>query len=128
MLNPELLIRLCKYINGISKNEDGKLLECGGTENHIHLLISLPPKRAIIDFVRVIKTNSSKWLHEELSFNKFGWQNGYGFFSVSYSELEKVRTYIQNQADHHKKISFKEEFLLFLKKNCIAYDENYIWK
>ncbi len=128
LIQTEIRIPLYKYIHGIIKNEEGKLLESGGTENHIHLLVSLSPKRSIVDFIRIIKTNSSKWLHADLSLKNFGWQNGYGLFSVSYSELEKVKRYIQNQVDHHKKISFKEEFLLFLKKNCISYNEKYIWE
>ena len=108
--------------------ERGKLLEAGGTENHIHLLISLPPNRSVIGFVRIIKTNSSKWLHSDLSLNDFGWQKGYGLFSVSYSELEKVKIYIQNQTNHHKKMSYSEEFILFLQKNSIPYNEKYIWE
>ena len=124
----EARLPLYKYIDGIIKKGKGKLLEAGGTENHIHLLISLPPNRSVIDFVRIIKTNSSKWLHSDLSLIDFGWQNGYGLFSVSFSELEKVKKYIQNQTNHHKKMSFREEFILFLEKNSIPYNEKYIWE
>lgn len=103
-------------------------MEIGGTENHVHILMSFPPDKSAVDFVRTVKTNSSKWLRKDLSLNFFGWQNGYGLFSVSYSELKKVKNYILNQAAHHKKMSLNEEFILFLKKNCVAFDEKYIFE
>ena len=127
LISPDIRIPLYKYIHGIVQNEEGKLMEAGGTGNHVHLLISLPPKKSVADFVRTIKTNSSKWVHEDRGLSSFAWQKGYGLFSVSCSELERVKAYIQNQEEHHKKVSFQDEFLRFLKKNNISYDEKYIW-
>lgn len=128
LITPEIQLPLYKYIHGIIKNEKGKLMERGGTENHVHILMSFPPDKSAVDFVRTVKTNSSKWLRKDLSLNFFGWQNGYGLFSVRYSELKRVKNYILNQAAHHKKMSFKEEFILFFKKNCISCDEKYIFE
>lgn len=128
MIGPQIRLPLYKYINGIIENQKGKLLETGGTENHIHLLMSLSPQISVVDTIRVIKTNSSKWVHDDLLFEDFGWQNGYAFFSVSYSMVQEIKKYIKNQIEHHKKVSFKEEFTLFLKKNNIKYAESYIWK
>lgn len=128
LIPPDMKIPLYKYINGIVENEAGKLLEAGGTENHVHLLISLPPRKSVVDFIRTIKANSSRWMHEDKSLSNFGWQKGYGLFSVSHSDLDRVKKYIKNQEEHHKKMSFKEELLLFLKKNNVMYNEKYIWE
>ena len=88
----------------------------------------LPPTIAVADGLRVLKTNSSKWIHQTRRFREFGWQVGYGAFSVSQSNAPAVVKYIQGQEDHHRKISFQEEFVAFLKKHKIAYDPRYIWE
>ena len=87
----------------------------------------MPPKLAMADVLRVIKTNSSRWVREEKT-RRFGWQAGYGGFSVSESKAPQVMRYIANQEQHHRKRTFQEEFLAFLKKNNIEYDERYIWQ
>jgi hypothetical protein len=92
-------------------------------------LLSLPPTVALADVMRTQKANSSKWMHEQWPRREaFAWQAGYGAFSVSQSNLEAVRTYIANQEEHHKRVTFQEEFLAFLKRHGIAYDERYIWE
>jgi putative transposase len=98
-------------------------------QDHVHLLISLPPMIAFSDAMRIVKANSSRWVGEKWSARKsFGWQVGYGAFSVSKSNVSEDVKYIQNQEAHHKKVTFQEEFIAFLKKHEIGYDERYIWE
>ena len=94
---------------------------------HVHLLCSLPPTVATADVLRVVKTNSSRWVHRDRRLAGFDWQTGYGAFSVSQSLAPAVVRYIQDQEKHHRRVTFQEEFIAFLKKNGIAYDERYIW-
>ncbi|MCZ7582323.1 MAG: IS200/IS605 family transposase [Deltaproteobacteria bacterium] len=119
--------RLYRYIGGIIKNERQKLLAAGGTHDHIHLLVSLRTDKALANFVRVVKANSSKWLHETYtSLKNEGWQSGYGAFTVSYSNVEAVKKYIETQEEHHQKISFVDELKLFLKKHQIPFDDRFL--
>jgi REP element-mobilizing transposase RayT len=88
----------------------------------------MPPDVCVIDFMRVLKTNSSKWVHERWPERRlFAWQTGYAAFSVSASGVEEVRRYIEKQEEHHKKRSFQEEFVALLRKHGIEFDERYIW-
>lgn len=97
--------------------------------DHIHLLVSLGKEIAVSDLLRLLKTNSSKWIHEEFPDQQdFAWQTGYGAFAVSFSNLEQVKRYIANQAKHRAKLSFKEDFVALLKKHDIEYDEKYLWE
>jgi REP element-mobilizing transposase RayT len=92
------------------------------------LLVSLPPNIALADAVRTVKANSSRWVHQKwVSREAFAWQSGYGAFSVSQSNRAEVEKYIANQEEHHRHVSFQEEFLAFLKRHGIAYDERYVW-
>jgi putative transposase len=117
------------YIGGIVKGIEGKLLEINGVADHVHLLVKLPPKIAVSDGIREIKANSSKWLNEEKSkFYKFGWQDGFAAFSVSESQVDRVRGYIRNQKQRHKRMTFKEELVAMLDKHRIEYDKRYIWR
>jgi putative transposase len=93
-----------------------------------HLLIKTPATAAPADILRVLKTNSSKWVHETIPHSGFAWQTGYGAFSVSHSAVESVRTYIASQEGHHKHVSFQDEFTTFLQRHEIEYDERYIWE
>jgi REP element-mobilizing transposase RayT len=103
--------------------------EIGGVEDHVHLLLSLPRTLTISNLLEDIKKISSKWMKDNAKGLKyFGWQNGYGVFSVSESVKEKVIEYIQNQKEHHKKVTFQEEFLKFLKVNKVPYNEEFLWK
>jgi len=116
------------YLGGIVRELRGTALAINGTADHVHLLVRVPPVKAVADIARVIKTNSSRWLHERWPEKRqFAWQTGYGAFSVSESNVDAVRNYIYGQAEHHKARSFQEEFVAFLKRNNISYDEGYIW-
>ena len=127
-ISPEIRDDLLAYIGGIVRHMGGKTLSAGGTADHVHLLLELPSHVAVADTLRVVKTNSSRWAHERWPERRlFSWQTGYAAFSVSESNLQAVRDYINNQEQRHKKVDFREEFLTFLKKNGITYDERYVW-
>ena len=128
MIDAELKPRLHAYMGGIIGELEGKALIVGGTADHVHLLASLPAKIAVADAMRVVKTNSSRWVHEEWSKRvEFAWQTGYGAFSVSQSAMEAVKRYIANQEEHHRRMTFQEEFLELLRRHGIEYDERYVW-
>ena len=117
--------RLWAYLAGICKNYDMIALAVGGTENHVHMLLHLPAKLALAKPVLLLKANSSKWMGEQGK--EFSWQEGYGAFSVSSSNLDQVIRYIQNQEAHHRKTSFEEEFRAFLRRHGVDYDPKYIF-
>lgn len=118
---------LYEYIGGIIRGERGILLEIGGVPDHVHLLAKFKTDIAVSMMVQKIKGKSSGWVNERSSHAaRFEWQAGYGIFSVSESLVDKVRRYIRNQEEHHKKVSFKDELIALLKKNGIPYDERYL--
>ena len=120
--------RLFEYIGGIIRHEKGILRCAGGVVDHVHLLATLPPTRAISDWMRVVKSNSSGWIHETFPDQRaFGWQDGYGAFTVSKSGLAEVERYIAGQEEHHRRVSFQEEFVEFLRRHEIDYDARYLW-
>jgi putative transposase len=120
---------LYPYMGGIIREINGTALAINGPQDHVHLLVSLPANVAISDAMRVLKTNSSRWVHEQWPQRRgFAWQTGYGVFSVSQSNADQVCAYIANQEEHHRHVSFQEEFLAFLKRHGIAFDERYIWE
>jgi len=128
LIAPELAPRLYDYFGGIMKGQACALLTAGGMPDHVHLLVSLSREVSMADAVRVLKANSSKWIHETVSnLRQFAWQNGYAAFSVSYSNLGQVKQYLANQGEHHRVATFQEEFLAFLKRHNIQYDERYVW-
>ena len=103
-------------------------LKVGGVEDHVHALVTAPPTIAPFQIAQLLKGISSKWIHEEFaSLKNFSWQDGYGGFTVSKSNIPSVIKYIDNQREHHRKKTFQEEYLEFLKANCIKYDERYLW-
>lgn len=120
---------LYKYITGIAQNNNHKLLVINGMPDHIHILIGVRPSQSISDLMKDIKQSSSKWINEN-KFTKvhFEWQEGYGAFSYSKSQINTVIKYIQNQEEHHKTKTFLEEYLEILQKFEIEYDEKYIFK
>jgi putative transposase len=118
---------LLAYMGGILRELRGTLRAAGARLDHVHLLCSLPPALAVADAMRVVKTNSSLWLHRDRRLRAFDWQTGYGAFSVSQSQAPAVVRYLRDQEKHHRRMTFQEEFIGFLKKNGIAYDERYIW-
>jgi len=99
--------------------------EIGGVEDHVHLLFHLPPSLALARAVTLFKSNSSKWMNE--SVGKFAWQEGYGAFSVSASNLAAVVKYIQDQENHHRKISFEDEYLALLKNHGVEFDPKHVF-
>ena len=128
LIDESMQSRLYHYLSGIVRNQDSQLIKAGGMPDHIHLLCSLGRQTAVADLIRTIKTNSSKWIHEQYSHNQnFAWQNGYGAFAVSYSKMESVQKYIANQAEHHRVRSFQDELRELLKRHHIEIDEKYAW-
>ena len=120
---------LYKYISGIIKNKNQKLFAINGMSDHVHILCSIDPKIAISDLVRDIKNNSSKFINEKNWFRgKFMWQEGFGVFSFSRSQRSNVIAYIKNQEMHHKKRTFREEYLEMLSKSDVNFDMKYIFE
>ena len=114
------------YIGGIVKRQGGTIIAVGGMPDHIHIVTRLPTNLCAADFVRVVKSNSSKKTNEHVTGMKFGWQRGYGAFSVSQSALSAVVQYVRNQELHHRHRSFQDELKILLTKHGIDYDERYL--
>ena len=120
---------LYAYIGGTLKDHDAVLLKSGGVEDHVHLLIRFNPKFAISDTIKLAKANSSRWINETKKMSKkFQWQPGYGAFSVSASQVDVVKKYIENQKEHHRSRSYREEFLQLLDRHGIVFDEQYVFE
>lgn len=120
---------LHKYITGIVRNKGQKLISINGMSDHLHILIGLRPAMALADLVRDIKSDSSDWVNRRRFVRgKFAWQEGYGAFSYGHSQLDTVVRYIQNQERHHKRRTFKNEYLALLKKFEIEFKEEYVFK
>jgi putative transposase len=120
--------RLYAYIGGVLREEKGSLVAAGGMPDHVHLLVSLGRASSVANILQRIKGGSSHWIHETIpNLGGFAWQAGYAAFAVSYSQVESVKHYIATQAEHHRTVTFKEEFLAFLRKHDLAFDEQYIW-
>ncbi len=129
LITPELRERLWPFLGGIARQNKMKAVEIGGVADHVHLLLSLPATIPISKAMQLIKGGSSKWIHETFPNQRlFAWQEEYGAFSVSVSQLDKTIAYIRGQPEHHRKLTFQEEFLMLLKKHGIEYDERYLWK
>jgi putative transposase len=128
-LDPDLRAKLVPYVAGILDNIGGACLAMNGVADHMHMLISSPATLSVSDLLRDIKANSSRWVHETFpSQSEFAWQTGYGAFSVSLSSVAAVKQYIAGQEEHHRTVSFQEEFLAFLERHGIEYDPRYIWE
>ena len=128
-LNAEIKPRLFAYLGGIFRELDAKALTINGPADHVHILASLPAKTALSEIMRTVKANSSGWVHETFpAAGAFAWQMGYGAFSVSQSNIEVVRAYIENQEAHHRRMTFQEEYVALLKKHDIEYDARYLWE
>ena len=118
---------LYRYITGIINALSSETIAIGGTSNHIHILFSLPKTISLSEFIMKIKANSSRWLKDQgTQYRAFAWQDGYGAFSVSASVVAKLKDYINNQEEHHRKVSYKEEVKRFFDAYHIDYDERYI--
>jgi REP-associated tyrosine transposase len=114
---------------GIVREIQGKCVAANSMPDHVHLLLWLPPGVAIAEALRIVKTNSSRWVHRKSGRRRgFAWQTGYGAFSVSQSNATSVVKYIREQEKHHQRVTFQEEFISFLKENGARYSERYIWE
>lgn len=117
------------YMAGVARNLEGFAIRIGGYHDHAHLLVRIPAKVAVSDFVGKLKANTSKHINESRDAGmKFHWQDGYGAFTVSPSQQQTVVAYIDRQVEHHRKQSFQEEFLQLLKRHEVGYDPKYIWE
>jgi REP-associated tyrosine transposase len=126
-LDGALKPRLFAYIKAIAEEHGARLHNINGSEDHLHLLLSLSTTVALADLMRHVKGGSSHWVRQEFPDRRnFGWQDGFAAFSVSHSRLKRVYEYIARQQEHHRKITFRGEFLAFLNKHEIEYDERYI--
>ncbi|MFD2907187.1 IS200/IS605 family transposase [Flavobacterium ardleyense] len=120
---------LYKYITGIVQNKGQKMLAINGMPDHIHILIGMKPSCCLSDLVREIKKSSNSFIKEQAFTNsKFEWQEGFGAFSYSHSALDNVIAYISNQKEHHRKRSFKEEYVDFLEKFKIDFKQEYLFQ
>ena len=129
LLPDDVRERLFQYLGGILRNDGGTLFAAGGMPDHVHLLADIGKRHSIADAVRDMKANSSKWIHETVpELRAFAWQTGYGAFTVSYSNVDAVKAYIANQAEHHRRRSFQEEFVDFLQRHGVTYNEQYLWE
>ena len=128
-IDPELESRLWPYVGGIARQNDMKALAVGGVSDHLHVLVSLPATLSVAKAIQLIKGGSSKWIHDEFPEHRtFAWQDGYGAFSVSASQIEAVTAYIHNQKEHHRRKTFQDEFLEFLDKHGVEYDRRYVFR
>jgi REP element-mobilizing transposase RayT len=128
LITPEIEPHLFGYMSGIVDNNSSKLILANGTENHVHLLVSLGKTICVSELIGDIKRDSSKWIKPQgREFRDFHWQEGYGAFSVGQSQVKDVMHYIANQKTKHARTSFEDEFRDFLRKYEIDYDERYVW-
>jgi putative transposase len=126
LIAPDIRSDLFAYLGGIVGGLRCAAMIINGTCDHVHMLLRIRPAQSIAEIARIVKANSSGWIRKK-GHPEFAWQAGYGAFSVSESNVPAVTKYIATQDEHHKKRSFQEEFVAFLKKNKVAYDERYIW-
>jgi putative transposase len=127
-LTPDIEQRVWAYIGGVARKHKMTALQVGGFDDHIHAMVMAPPILSPSQIAQYLKGDSSKWIHETFpELRDFAWQEGYGAFTVSKSNLESVVSYIQKQREHHQQRTFQEEYLDFLQKHGIEYDERYVW-
>jgi putative transposase len=128
LITPVLRQRLWPFLGGIARQNKMKAIEIGCVQDHVHILLSLPPTASIAKALQLIKGGSSKWVHETFPEHRlFEWQEEYGAFSVSVSQLDRIVQYIRNQEEHHLTMTYLEEFVALLKKHRIEYIDKYLW-
>jgi REP element-mobilizing transposase RayT len=128
VLSPEIRAELFPYLSVVLNDHDCPSLRVGGVEDHVHLFFGLSRTHSISQIVEAVTTSSSKWMKTKgPQFVEFHWQAGYGAFSVSPSQAVNVTKYIVNQEEHHRVVSFQDEFRRFLERHGIAFDERYVW-
>ena len=126
MISAEWMGNLHAYLGGTVRGLGAVALEIGGIADHVHILMGIKATHRLSDMVREIKSESSRWVHERTGRKDFAWQEGYGAFTVSPSHCDAVRTYIQNQAQHHRVKTFREEYIDFLTRAGVEFDERYV--
>jgi putative transposase len=120
--------RIWQYLGGIARDNQMKALQVGGIEDHVHIVLGAPPTMALSKILQLLKGGSSKWIHENFpALAAFEWQDGYGAFSVSKSQVPEVVEYVANQREHHCAQTFQEEFRALLKRHGFECDERYMW-
>jgi putative transposase len=128
LISADLQPRLCAYLGGVVKNIKGFPVKIGGAADHVHALVTLAADVAVAAAVRDVKSNSSRWIHQTFpAMSGFAWQEGYGAFTVSRSNLDAAARYVAAQQEHHRQMTFQQEFIALLKRHGIDYDERYIW-
>jgi REP element-mobilizing transposase RayT len=128
LIDSNIEAQLWAYLHTVFKELKCPTIQVGGWENHVHILSSLSRNIAICDLMEEVKIRSSKWIKTKgVRYKKFAWQNGYGAFSIGQSGVDQLVNYIRNQKDHHRTVTFKEEYRRFLEKYQIPYDERYVW-
>ena len=129
LIDPAWKINLHQYITGIIQNKSHKMLQVNAMPDHLHMLIGFRPDENMSQLIQVVKSESTKWINDNhFTHQKFSWQDGFGAFSYSKSQVSQVIRYIQNQEQHHYKQSFLEEYIAFLTAFEIQFDERYIFK
>ncbi len=127
-ITPEIEERVWTYLGGIARQNNLRPLIIGGAEDHVHLLLGIPPVITVSETLKRIKGGSSGWMKESFPHCRgFAWQDGYGAFTVSRSQIPEIDAYIRNQREHHRIKTFQEEYRAFLVKHEIHYDERYLW-
>jgi len=126
IIEPDKQAPLWSYLGGIARKNGFKAIAVGGTENHVHILLSLPATLLLAKVVQLLKGGSSKWMNETRD-KKFAWQEGYGAFTVGISQQPHTISYINSQFEHHRRHTFEEEFLAFLAKHKINHDPRFVW-
>ena len=128
LLTPDVRYDLWAYFGGAARTNRMTALAVGGVDDHAHALLSLPATMSIAGAVRVLKAGSSRWIHDTYPrLRSFAWQEGYGAFTVGRGQVDATVAYIDNQEAHHRTRSFAEEYLEFLRRNGVDYDERYLW-
>jgi putative transposase len=128
LIDAELQEMLWPYLGGIARKNGLVAMGVGGVENHVHVLLSLPASTCVSKAMQFLKGGSSKWIHDSFPRHScFEWQQGYGAFSIGISGVERTLLYIANQKEHHRNVDYKQEFVAFLKKHRVKYDEATIW-
>lgn len=126
LIQPEWRPRLYSYMAGVFRNKKALVREVGGVDDHVHMLASLRGNHAPADLMRDVKAESSSWVHDELREPSFEWQEGYGCFSVSSSNIDAVTDYIRRQEEHHRRRSFRDEYRELLVRHGIPFDERFL--
>ena len=127
LLVQDIESRVWSYIGGIARAHNMKALQIGGIEDHIHALVMAPPTIAPCQIAQYLKGGSSAWIHDEFTQLKhFGWQDGYGAFTYSVKEKNRLTEYVKNQEEHHKIVSFRDEYIELLREHEVEFDEKYL--